>query len=112
MIERGALAPVVEKYREHQQVRARQDESRALLEEGDAELRALAQEELAEAGGQLEAIERELRVLLTPKDPNDDKNVFLEIRAGTGGDEAALFAAELFRMYSATPRRGAGGSRS
>jgi peptide chain release factor 1 len=99
MIERGALAPIVEKYREHQHVRARQDESRALLEEGDAELRSLAQEELAEAGGQLEAIERDLRVLLTPKDPNDDKNVFLEIRGGTGGDEAALFAAELFRMY-------------
>ncbi|HWR97583.1 MAG TPA: peptide chain release factor 1 [Candidatus Methanoperedens sp.] len=100
MIERGTLAPIVEKYREHQQVRARQEESRALLEEGDAELRALAQEELAELGLQLEGLERELRTLLTPKDPNDDKNVFLEIRGGTGGDEAALFAAELFRMYS------------
>jgi peptide chain release factor 1 len=100
MIERGSLAPIVEKYREHQQARARQEESRALLEEGDAELRALAQEELAELGTRLEAIEGELRTLLTPKDPNDDKSVFLEIRGGTGGDEAALFAADLFRMYA------------
>jgi peptide chain release factor 1 len=100
MIERGSLAPIVEKFREHQQARARQEESRALLEEGDAELRALAQEELAELGVRLEGIERELRVLLTPKDPNDDKSVFLEIRGGTGGDEAALFAADLFRMYA------------
>jgi peptide chain release factor 1 len=100
MIERGSLAPIVEKYREHQQARARQEESRALLEEGDAELRALAQEELAELGARLEAIERELRTLLTPKDPNDEKSVFLEIRGGTGGDEAALFAADLFRMYA------------
>ncbi|HEY6000370.1 MAG TPA: peptide chain release factor 1 [bacterium] len=100
MIERGGLAPIVEKFREHQAVRTRREESRALLEEGDAELRALAQEELAELAGRLEEIERELRVLLTPRDPNDDKNVFLEIRGGTGGDEAALFAAELFRMYT------------
>jgi peptide chain release factor 1 len=100
MIERGGLGPLVEKFREHQAVRARREESRALLEEGDAELRAMAQEELGELGARLEEIERELRVLLTPRDPNDDKSVFLEIRGGTGGDEAALFAAELFRMYS------------
>ena len=99
MIERGTVGPIVEKYREYQQLRLRQDESRALLEEGDAELRSLAQEELVELAAQLQAIERELRVLLTPRDPNDDKNTFLEIRGGTGGEEAALFAAELFRMY-------------
>ncbi len=100
MIERGAVAPIVETYREYQRARARHDESRALLEEGDAELRSLAQEDLAESATLLERLERELRVLLTPKDPNDDKNIFLEIRGGTGGDEAALFAAELFRMYT------------
>jgi peptide chain release factor 1 len=99
MIERGTVGPIVEKYHEYLQARARQDESRALLEEGDAELRSLAQEELGEIAALLEVLERELRVLLTPKDPNDDKNVFLEIRGGTGGEEAALFAAELFRMY-------------
>jgi peptide chain release factor 1 len=99
MIERGTVGPIVEKYQEYQRVRARQDESRALLEEGDAELRALAQEEIGELTEQLTTLERELRTLLTPKDPNDDKNIFLEIRGGTGGDEAALFAAELFRMY-------------
>jgi peptide chain release factor 1 len=99
MIERGAVGPIVEKYREYQEARARQEESRALLEDGDAELRALAQEELGEIGGHLQRLEQELRVLLTPRDPNDDKNIFLEIRGGTGGDEAALFAAELFRMY-------------
>jgi peptide chain release factor 1 len=99
MIERGTVGPIVEKYREFQQVRARQEESRALLEEGDAELRSLAQEELVELAAQLQQLEHELRVLLTPRDPNDDKNIFLEIRGGTGGEEAALFAAELFRMY-------------
>jgi peptide chain release factor 1 len=99
MIERGTVGPIVEKYLEYQQVRARQEESRALLEEGDAELRSLAQEELGELAEQLQRLEHELRVLLTPRDPNDEKNTFLEIRGGTGGEEAALFAAELFRMY-------------
>jgi len=98
--ERGNLAPIVEKYREYRQVRQRREESRQLLEDGDAEMRDLAQEELEELDGALEGLERELRVLLTPKDPNDEKNIFLEIRAGTGGEEAALFCAELFRMYT------------
>jgi peptide chain release factor 1 len=100
MIERGALEPIVETYREYQRTRSRQEESRALLEDADADLRALAQEDLAEISTRLQHLERELRVLLTPRDPNDDKNIFLEIRGGTGGDEAALFAAELFRMYA------------
>jgi peptide chain release factor 1 len=99
MIERGTVGPIVEKYQEYQKLRQRQDESRALLEEGDAELRSLAQEDLVDLAAQLQERERELRVLLTPRDPNDDKNTFLEIRGGTGGEEAALFAAELFRMY-------------
>ncbi len=99
MIERGTVGPIVEKYLIYQQLLAHQEESRALLEEGDAELRALAQEELADLAAQLQTITQDLRVLLTPRDPNDDKNTFLEIRGGTGGEEAALFAAELFRMY-------------
>jgi len=99
MIERGTVGPIVEKYLEYRKLRLHQEESRALLEEGDAELRALAQEELIDLAAQLQANERELRILLTPRDPNDDKNTFLEIRCGTGGEEAALFAAELFRMY-------------
>ena len=99
MIERGTVGPIVEKFLEYQQARLRQDESRALLEEGDADLRSLAQEDLVDLASQLQGIERELRVLLTPRDPNDEKNTFLEIRGGTGGEEAALFAAELFRMY-------------
>jgi peptide chain release factor 1 len=98
--ERGALAPVVEKYREYKDAQLRLQETRALLDDSDHDMVALAQEELAELGPRLEALERELRVLLIPKDPNDEKNIFLEIRAGTGGDEAALFAAELFRMYA------------
>jgi peptide chain release factor 1 len=98
--ERGNLGPIVQKFHEYEAVQARQAESRALLEESDPELRAMAQEELTELAGQLEALDAELRVLLTPKDPNDEKNIFLEIRAGTGGEEAALFAATLFRMYT------------
>src|SRR5947207_7963206 len=71
-----------------------------MLNETDADLRAMAQDEIARLEPELERIESELKVLPLPRDPNDEKNVILEIRAGTGGDEAALFAAELFRMYS------------
>ncbi len=71
-----------------------------LADETDAEMRAYAQEELARLGERLTQIENDLKVLLLPKDPNDEKNVVLEIRAGTGGDEATLFAAEMFRMYT------------
>src|SRR5579883_3244506 len=84
------LQPVVEKYREYKALT--QDES-------DPEMLAYAHEELGKLEKRLAEVEEELKVLLLPKDPNDEKNVVLEIRAGTGGDEATLFAAEIFRMY-------------
>ena len=88
----------VEKFRELKQVRQGLAEARALL--GDADMRAMAEEEIAALEPREPAIEEELKLLLLPKDPNDEKNVILEIRAGTGGDEASLFAAEIFRMYT------------
>ncbi|HLK32138.1 MAG TPA: peptide chain release factor 1 [Terriglobales bacterium] len=95
------LAPVVEKYREYKDLRRGIEDSKAVLaEENDAEIRAYAQEELEKLEERATRAEEELKVLLLPKDPNDEKNVVLEIRAGTGGDEATLFAAEMFRMYT------------
>ena len=95
------LAEVVEKYREYKDLQKGIEESKAMVaEEGDADLRAYAQEELVRLEERMAATETELKVLLIPKDPNDEKNVVLEIRAGTGGDEASLFAAEIFRMYT------------
>ncbi len=95
------LAPVVEKYREFKDLKRGIEESKAVLaEETDREMREYAQEELEKLSERLSQVEQELKVLLLPKDPNDEKNVILEIRAGTGGDEASLFAAELFRMYT------------
>jgi peptide chain release factor 1 len=90
----------VEKFRTLKQVRQGLDEARAMLSESDPELRAMAGEEIARLEPREAAILEELRVLLLPQDPNDEKNVILEIRAGTGGDEASLFAAEVFRMYT------------
>jgi len=90
----------VEKYRELKQVTQGLSEARAMLAETDPDLRAMAEEEIAALEPRKSALEDELRVLLLPKDPNDEKNVILEIRAGTGGDEASLFAAEIFRMYT------------
>jgi peptide chain release factor 1 len=91
---------VVEKYREYKDLRKGIAESRALLaDEKDPEMRAYAQEELDQLEARVGGVEEELKILLLPKDPNDEKNVILEIRAGTGGDEATLFAAEMFRMY-------------
>jgi peptide chain release factor 1 len=90
----------VEKYRELKQVRQGLAEARAMIAESDADLRAMAQEEIAALEPRSDALEEELKVLLLPKDPNDEKNIILEIRAGTGGDEASLFAAEIFRMYT------------
>ena len=90
----------VEKYRELKQVRQGLAEARAMLAETDADLRAMAQEEIAALEPREQALEEELKVMLLPKDPNDEKNIILEIRAGTGGDEASLFAAEIFRMYT------------
>jgi peptide chain release factor 1 len=94
------VAPIVEKYREYKDLVKGIAESKAVLaDEKDPEMRAYAQEELEKLEPRVTVIEEELKVLLLPKDPNDEKNVILEIRAGTGGDEATLFAAELFRMY-------------
>ncbi len=96
------IAPVVEKVRERRRIQASLDQARDLLRTLPAsdELRAVAQQEADEQRIRLDAVEEELRMLLLPRDPNDGKNVVLEIRAGTGGDEAALFAEELFRMYA------------
>src|SRR5579862_2166711 len=90
----------VQKYRELKQVQQGLAEARAMLAESDPDLRAMAQEEVAALEPRVGALEEELKILLLPKDPNDEKNVVLEIRAGTGGDEATLFAAEIFRMYT------------
>ena len=95
------IAETVEKYRELRDLKKGIGESKAMLvTETDAEMRAYAQEELTGLEKRAVTLEEELKVLLLPKDPNDEKNVVLEIRAGTGGDEATLFAAEIFRMYS------------
>ncbi len=95
------LVPVVEKYREYKDLQRGIRESKAMVaEETDADMRAYAQEELAQLEQRFQTAEEDLKVLLLPKDPNDEKNVVLEIRAGTGGDEATLFAAEIFRMYT------------
>jgi len=96
----GELAPIVEKYHEYKKLQDGIADSHAMVEgETDPEMHAYAQEELRSLQQQLAAVEEELKVLLLPKDPNDEKNIILEIRAGTGGDEATLFAAEIFRMY-------------
>jgi peptide chain release factor 1 len=95
------LSSMVEKYREWKQVDKNLTEARQMAQEAeDAEMKQMALEEERELAGRKEKVEQELKVLLLPKDPNDEKNVIVEIRAGTGGDEAALFAGELFRMYS------------
>ena len=96
--EQNELSPVVETYRAYLRAREREQEAGALL--SDPELRELAQEEQQQARQELERLERELQVLLLPRDPNDGKNVIVEIRAGVGGEEAALFAHSLHRMYS------------
>src|SRR5437016_2091986 len=95
------IAPIVEKYREYKDLTKGIAESKGVLtDEKDPEMRAYAQEELDKLQARVGAVEEELKVLLLPKDPNDEKNIILEIRAGTGGDEATLFAAEVFRMYT------------
>jgi peptide chain release factor 1 len=95
------IAPIVEKYREYKDLKRGIAESRAMLvDERDPDMRAYADEELAKLEARIATVEEDLKVLLLPKDPNDEKNVVLEIRAGTGGDEATLFVAEVFRMYN------------
>src|SRR6185312_12690149 len=94
------LEPLVEKYREYKTVASEIAQAEDMAVGSDADMRELAKEELKSLGARRDALVADLKILLVPKDPNDQKNVVLEIRAGTGGDEAALFAGELFRMYS------------
>ncbi len=99
--EHAELKPIVEKYKEYKKILSQIEENKEIIEnEKDKELVELASEELKELNEKKEKIEHELKLMLIPKDPNDEKNIILEIRAGTGGEEAALFAADLFRMYS------------
>ena len=93
------MEPTVEKFRDFRKLRDAVADAKAMLTEADAEMREMAQAELDELEPKLAATEDELKILLLPKDPNDDKNIVLELRAGTGGDEASLFVAEVFRMY-------------
>ncbi|MGB9640706.1 MAG: peptide chain release factor 1 [Anaerolineales bacterium] len=99
-MERSELEPLVEKARDYRQLLTQKEETKSLLESDDAEIRQLAEEELAELENRIEKIEAEIKRMLLPSDRRDSHNVIMEIRAGTGGDEAALFAADLFRMYS------------
>lgn len=100
MKDQSDIAPVVEKYNEYKQAKQDVADSLEIIDmESDEEMKEMAREELSEAKKHVESCEQELKILLLPKDPNDDKNVVVEIRAGAGGDEAALFAGELFRMY-------------
>lgn len=100
MKEQSDLAPIVDAYKEYKQAKQNIEDSLAMLEEeSDEEMRELAKEELNDSKAKVEELEKKLKILLLPKDPNDDKNVIVEIRAGAGGDEAALFAAEIYRMY-------------
>jgi peptide chain release factor 1 len=101
MKEQSDLTPIVEAYKEYKQRKQDVEDSLAMLEmEDDEDMRDMLKEELSDARKRIEELEKELKILLLPKDPNDDKNVIVEIRAGAGGDEAALFAAEIYRMYA------------
>lgn len=100
--EHSDMAPIVEKYREYKQTKATIEDDTAMMDDPDTdkEFKEMLVDEIKTAKENIEKIEEELKVLLLPKDPNDDKNVIVEIRGGAGGDEAALFAGDLFRMYS------------
>lgn len=98
--EYAELEPTVQCYGQWLKIRADLDEARSLLKDGDADIRAMAEDDAESCSTALAELESELNLLLLPKDPDDERNVFLEIRAGTGGDEAAIFAGNLFRMYS------------
>ena len=98
--EHGDMKPIVEKYREYSKHKKELEEHKEMLKEGlDDDMKDLVKEEISELEDSIEKEEQELKILLLPKDPNDDKNVFMEVRAGTGGDEAGLFAEDLLRMY-------------
>ena len=99
MKELGELEPIALKYKEYQKAKEEQDAAKEMLESDDEEMKELAKMELADLEDKIPEIENDLKVLMLPKDPNDEKNVILEVRAGTGGDEAALFGMDLLRMY-------------
>jgi peptide chain release factor 1 len=98
--ERSELEPIVASYRRYRELTDQQDQAQALVDSDDDDIRSLAEDELAQLAADLETLESELKSMLLPSDPRDRRNVIMEIRAGTGGDEATLFAADLFRMYS------------
>ncbi|MCI9287339.1 MAG: peptide chain release factor 1 [Clostridia bacterium] len=100
MKEHADMTPIVEKYREYKKVKANYDEACSMMNEEDKEIKDLAEMEMLETKEKMPVLEEELKMLLIPKDPDDDKNIICEIRGGAGGDEAALFAGTLFRMYS------------
>ena len=100
MKEHSDMTPIVEKYREYKRVKQNYEEALEMMKEEDQEMKALAETEMLESKEKMHSLEEELKLLLIPKDPDDDKNVICEIRAGAGGEEAALFAGTLFRMYS------------
>ena len=99
MKEMGEMEPIVQKYKEYKKIKTGIADAKEMLETGDEELKELAKMELADLEDKIPELERELKILLLPKDPNDEKNVILEVRAGTGGEEAALFGMDLLRMY-------------
>jgi peptide chain release factor 1 len=98
--EYAQINPVVQCFSQYRNMQEQLKEAQAMLEDDDAEMRELAADEVKQANESISQLENELQILMLPSDPNDDKNIFIEIRAGTGGDEAALFAGDLFRMYS------------
>lgn len=100
MKEHSDIAPIVEKYRKYLDTEKSIADAKEMLEDSDEEMRLLAKEELAQSTDELEQIQEELKILMLPKDPNDDKNVIVEIRGGAGGDEANIFAGDLYRMYT------------
>lgn len=100
MKEHSDMTPIVEKYREYKKVSANYEEACSMMKEEDKEMKELAEAEMLESKEKMHQIEEELKILLIPKDPDDDKNIICEIRGGAGGEEAALFAGTLFRMYS------------
>jgi peptide chain release factor 1 len=110
--EHAELSKVVTVYREYQRLTEELADSQELMQDSDPEMKSLARADVARLTEARDAMEVELRKLLVPKDPNDDKNIILEIRAGTGGDEAALFAADLFRCTAAISKASAGNWRS
>lgn len=99
-IEHSQLTPVNEQYQEHLATVQNLEDAKMMLEEDDADIKAMAKEEISDAKDNLERLDLELKKSLLPKDPNDSRNIILEIRAGTGGDEASIFSGDLFRMYS------------